>query len=239
LVLFLLQTFIPSLPRYIYGEDPASQNDYFGIVIHEMPSSTRANPKPVPLLRDVYALNHTSFDKIIDFHTRVLFPKSPPSLMVFDYTKERAFTDLMENMFGKSRVTKINFSASTSGTKKMLKDDGLSILKQGYRFPNPASIKNPAKAELVRELITPLKHEEMLLTPSGRESFDHPTGRHNDLGIAWELSIHGCIQMGLKVDLPGNHVGSQILEEHQLMQTLPVGDITTINSAFTHYSQLQ
>jgi len=26
------------LPRYIYGKDPASQNDFFGIVIHEMPS---------------------------------------------------------------------------------------------------------------------------------------------------------------------------------------------------------
>jgi hypothetical protein len=136
--------------------------------------------------------------------------------MVFDYTKERAFTDLMESRFGKSRVAKINFSAGTSGTKKMLKDDGLSILKQGYRFPNPANILDPAKAELVRELITQLKHEEMLLTPSGRESFDHPTGRHNDLGIAWELSIHGCIQLGLKVDLPGNYVGSQMIETPEI-----------------------
>jgi len=43
--------------------------------------------------------------------------------MVFDYTNERTFTDLMENRFGKSRVAKTNFSAGTSGTKKMLKDD--------------------------------------------------------------------------------------------------------------------
>jgi len=204
------------LPRYIYGEDPASQNDYFGIVIHEMLFPTRANPKPVPLLRDVYALNHTSFDKIIDFHTRVLFPKFPPSLMVFDYTNERTFNDLMENRFGKSRVAKINFSAGTSGTKKMLKDDGLSILKQGYKFPNPANILDPAKSELVRELITQLKHEEMLLTPSGREFFDHPTGRHNDMGIAWELSIHGCIQLGLRIDMPENHVGSQLIETPEI-----------------------
>jgi len=69
--------------------------------------------------------------------------------MVFDYTNERTFTDLMESRFGKSRIAKINFSAGTSGTKKMLKDDGLSILKQGYRFPNPANIKDPAKSELV------------------------------------------------------------------------------------------
>jgi len=156
------------LKRYIYREDPASQTDFFGIIIHEQPSPTRENPKPLPILRDVYKLNHTSFDKIIEFHTKILFRKFPPSLMVFDYTNERTFTDLMEARFGKSRVAKINFSAGISGTKKMLKDDGLSILKQGYQFPNPANIKDPAKAELVRELIEQLKHEEMLLTPSGR-----------------------------------------------------------------------
>jgi len=145
------------LKRYIYGEDPASQNDFFGIVIHELPSPTKEIPKPVPFLRDVYALNHTSFDKIIEFHTRVLFPKFPPSLMVFNHTNERTFTDLMEKRFGKSRVAKINFSAGTSGTKKMLKDDGLSILKHGYQFPNPANILDPVKSELVRELIEQLQ----------------------------------------------------------------------------------
>jgi len=111
------------LPRYIYGEDPDSQNDFFGIVIHEMPSPIKEIPKPVPLLRDVYALNHTSFDKIIEFHTRVLFPKFPPSLMAFDYTNERTFTDIMEDRFGKSRVEKINFSVGTLDTKKMLNQD--------------------------------------------------------------------------------------------------------------------
>jgi len=65
------------LHRYIYGEDPASQNDFFGIVIHEMPSPTREIPKPVPKLRDLYKLNHTSYDKIIYFHTRELFRKFP------------------------------------------------------------------------------------------------------------------------------------------------------------------
>jgi len=87
------------MTRYIYGEDPASQNDFFGIVIHEMPSPTQETPKPVPILRDLYQLNHTSFDKIIEFHTSVLFPKCPPSLMVFDYTNERTFTDLMEDRY--------------------------------------------------------------------------------------------------------------------------------------------
>jgi len=108
------------LPRYICGEDPASQDDFCGIVIHEIPSPTREIPKPVPKLRDLYKLNHTSFDKIIEFHTKELFQKFPPSLIVIDYTNERTFTDIMEARFGKSRIEKINFSSGISGIKKML-----------------------------------------------------------------------------------------------------------------------
>ncbi len=77
IVLFSFHNFLQSLLRYIYGLDPASQNDFFGIIIHEMPSPTRTNPKPIPLLRDVYALNHASFDKIIVSHASTI-PKISP-----------------------------------------------------------------------------------------------------------------------------------------------------------------
>jgi len=188
------------MPRYIYGEDPASQNDYHGIVIHELPTPQIDDQTPLPLLKDIYALNNTSFDKILDFHTDVLFKKYPPFYMVFDYTNERTFTDMMIRDFGQDRVEKVSFSAGISGTKLQLKQDGLSILKQGYQFPNPAKIRDPKKSELVRELVEELKHEEMLLTKSGRESFDHPTGRHNDKAIAWELSIRGCLKFMLNAN---------------------------------------
>jgi hypothetical protein len=56
----------------------------------------------------------------------------------------------------------------------------------------------------------------MNLTKSGRESFDHPIGRHNDMGLCWKISIHGCISLGLKVDMSGNHVGSQVIEESEI-----------------------
>jgi len=95
------------LHRYIYGEDPASQNDFHGIVIHELPIRTEENPKPISLLKDIYALNNTSFDKILDFHTDVLFKKYPPFYMVFDYTNERTFTDMMIRDFGKELVHEI------------------------------------------------------------------------------------------------------------------------------------
>jgi len=120
------------MARYIYGEDPASQNDFFGIVIHELPEPDLDNQSPIPKLKDIYKLNNTSFDKILEFHTDVLFQKFPPYYMVFDYTNERTFTDMMIRDYGEDRVEKINFSSGISGTKKMLKDDGLSILKQSH-----------------------------------------------------------------------------------------------------------
>ena len=43
------------------GEDPASQNDFFGIVIHEMPSPTQENPKPLPLLRESFMNTFNDF----------------------------------------------------------------------------------------------------------------------------------------------------------------------------------
>ena len=68
---------------------------------------TREIPKPSLILRDLYKLNHTSFNKIIEFHTKILFRKFPPSLMVFDYTNERTFTDMIIRDFGEDRVSKI------------------------------------------------------------------------------------------------------------------------------------
>ena len=56
------------LTRYIYGKDPASQNDFFVIVIHGLQASTREIPKPLPRLRDIYKLNNTSFGKTIVSH---------------------------------------------------------------------------------------------------------------------------------------------------------------------------
>ena len=58
--------------------------------------------------------------------------------MVFEYINERTFTDSMKNRFGKSRVAKINFSAGTSGTKKLLKemDYLVSVKKRDILFEN-------------------------------------------------------------------------------------------------------
>jgi len=50
------------LHRYIYGEDPASQNDFHGITIHELPEITMDDETSMPLPRDIYLIRNTSFD---------------------------------------------------------------------------------------------------------------------------------------------------------------------------------
>ena len=172
--------------RYIYGLDPASQNDFFGLVIHSLSND-------LPKLKDLKKLRHLSFDKMLMI-LEELFAKYPPYLIVSDYTNEKTFTDILIRRFGKKRVQVINFGTKS---KKMLKDDGLAILKQCYKMPNPSRVKDSQKAQWIRDLIDELKHEEMILTRSGKETFDHPTGRHNDLATAWELSIHGCLKFML------------------------------------------
>ncbi len=184
--------------RYMYGIDLASGSggDYTGIVIHSLDNITKEEPRPLPRLTNLYQ-EKMDFTHQLDFLNEHLFPKYPPYHMVFDYTNEKSFTDMMIRDYGADMVEGIIFGAGLSGTKKMLKDDGAFILMEGYQFPNVTQMKNPAKAELVKTLIEELRHEEMKLTPTGRESFDHPRGKNNDMAHAWEMSIHACIRFML------------------------------------------
>lgn len=178
---------------YVYGLDNASKFDYFGIIVHELP--TDYTKDTTPDLVTLRKLSRIPYDEMFEILTDELFPKYPPIQIVADYSNEKTFTDFLERDFGKNRVTKIPF---TLPTKQMLKDDGLTMLEMGYSFPNPALIEDPQIAQWVKELIQQLKREQIIITKSGRITFDHPQGEHNDLAIAWELSIHGCLQYILK-----------------------------------------
>ncbi len=186
----------PDNPKlYVYGLDLASGSgsDFTGITIHSFVAPTKETPKPLPLLENIFKEKLT-FDQQLDLFMDRLFPRYPPYYMVSDYTNEKSFTDMLVRDFGKDRVEGIVFGAGLSGTKKMLKDDGKFILREGYEFPNVTGMRNKTKAALVAELIDQLQHEEMILTPSKKESFDHPSGKNNDLAHSWELSIHGCLR---------------------------------------------
>lgn len=179
--------------RYIYGLDMASQDDFQSFVIHGIPE-IEDKIQPLPELKFLWGTQHTSYDKSLAFLQQKLFRKFPPWYIVTDYTNEKTFTDLLIAAYGKQIVEAINLGAGTSGTKKMLKDDGKSIFKQGYRLPNPSEVSDPALREFLIQLMGELQREQMMLTPGGRLTFDHPRNKHNDLAIGWELSIHGCMK---------------------------------------------
>jgi len=186
---------LPEVQKYVYGLDPASKNDYFGIVCHSVGEFKPPPTKYLPELRTLRAFTHIPFDQALEILQHELFPKYPPYLMVIDYTNEKTFTDMLTKSYGEQRVMPIKF---TNPNKKMLKDDGLSILKQGYQFPNPNLVKDPQLRKWIVELVRQLQSESLIYSKSGQETFDHPQGQHNDISTAWELSIHGCMKLILK-----------------------------------------
>ncbi|AFU58299.1 hypothetical protein Ngar_c13610 [Candidatus Nitrososphaera gargensis Ga9.2] len=180
------------MARYIYGLDPASKNDWFGIVVHELMMAAHERP---PRLRAINQMTHTSFDKIYGYLVEDMFKRYPPYYIVIDYSNEKTFSDLLVRLYGKEKVERIAFS---NANKLMLKEDGLAIMKQEYKFPNPAKVADPAVAQLILLLVQQLKSEQILQTATGKTTFDHPRGQHNDLAIAWELSIHGCLKFMIR-----------------------------------------
>jgi len=176
------------MPKYIYGMDPASKMDYFGIVVHELPDMSR---NQLPQLVTTRNYTHIAYTDMLDFLKEDLFRKFPPYYMVVDYSTEKTFWQIIEKQYGKERIELLTFGLQT---KQMLKDDGLAILKQGYKFPNPELQKDPMQKENLKKLLQQLRQEQMLVRPSGAVSYDHPQGEHNDLVIAWECSIHGCLK---------------------------------------------
>lgn len=196
------------MPRFIYGLDPASQDDFFGIVVHRLDDIDPREPNKhkLPHLQTLrrLKLRYISLkegeNSALGILQKDLFPRYPPSYLVIDYTMERTFAQLVERIYGKAMVETILFSVPN---KNMLKHDGMAIFESGYRLPDPQGVKHPQLKEWLQRLETELKHEEMIITKTGKITFDHPRGEKNDLAIAWELSIHGCLRfLGMGVSTP-------------------------------------
>ena len=183
--------------RYMYGIDLASKKNYTGIVVHDLPVSTEQNDyNPIPKMVGIYKLPHRPYNEYLNFLADNLYTKMPPYHQSVDYTNEKTFTDMLVRDFGVDQVEGIIFNTTS---KKMLKDDGLSMLKQGYTFPNLDRL-DPLTKKLVIETVEQLQHEKLTLSPSGQETFPKPPGRDNDLAVAWELSIHSCIKFTLNMN---------------------------------------
>jgi hypothetical protein len=199
--------------RNIYGIDMASKHDYFAVTLNQIPPYNPSMPY-VPRLKTVRQYTKQSYTDSFEMLRDEMFSRWPPYYIVADYTNEKTFTDFLIKKFGKNRVEPINFSITS---KRMLKDDGLSIMRQGYKFPNPAQIKNVTLAAWVKELIAQLLREQVIITAANNVTFDHPQGEHNDLATSWELSIHGCLRWAI---MPmGNPI---IKRSHGKVKTNPV-----------------
>lgn len=199
--------------RNIYGIDLASKDDFFAVVLNQLPPYDskiyKDDPSSyLPRLRTLRQYHRTDYPKMERMLKEELFKRFPPFYIVIDYTSEKTFTDNLVEKYKEERVEKINFNTAS---KKMLKEDGLNMMSQGYEFPNPEQLPNGNSMEQVKEwfriLDTQLRHEQVLSTKSNKISFDHPEGEHNDLAIAWELSAHGCLRYMMK-PVSGHHIST-------------------------------
>ena len=192
--------------RNIYGIDYASKNDYFAVVLHQLPEYVAGQPY-LPKLKTLRKYPHTSYAEMLKILEQDLFRRYPPFYIVPDYTSEKTFTDILIESYGKDTIEPVVFGNSS---KKMLKEDGLSMMSMGYEFPNPAQIHTqyPILADWIRGMIDELLREQIITTKANNMTFDHPQGEHNDLAIAWELSIHGCLRWSLRPVGTGTVVSS-------------------------------
>lgn len=180
--------------RNVYGLDYASKVDYFGVVLNQLPPYQPDVPF-VPRLKTLRNYSKLDYSDMLEILEKDLFRRFPPTYIVADYTGEKTFTDMLTKDYGEDRIEPIVFSIPN---KLMLKQDGRSIMRQGYKWPNPAQIKQPTIREWVTTTINQLKREQIIATGANNITFGHPPGEHNDLAIAWELSIHGCLRIGLR-----------------------------------------
>jgi len=169
------------------GLDPASKMDFFGIVVHALPTGRF----PMPQLVTMQAVTHTSYLAMMEALKRDMFRRFPPYYIVVDYNTEKTFSQILQRDYGDERLELVTFG---NQAKQMLKDDGLAILKQGYTFPDAYKQTNMKQRKYLIDLVKQIKQEQMLVTRTGKITFDHPQGEHNDLATAWELSIHGCLK---------------------------------------------
>ncbi len=199
--------------RNIYGIDLASKDDYFAVALMQLPTYNPEIHKEdlsayLPRLRTLRRYHRTTYPKMDRMLRNELFRRFPPFYIVADYTAEKTFTDQLIETYTDEIIETVNFSLDS---KKMLKEDGLNMMTQGFEFPNPEQLPdgpNMVQAkEWLRVLDNELRHEQIITTRSNKISFDHPEGGHNDLALAWELASHGCLRFMLN-PISGTHIAT-------------------------------
>jgi hypothetical protein len=188
---------------FFHGIDPATQNDYYTDIVHvltEKPWHRDPNHKRViwlPSMVGIMRVHHLPPDKIIDMQIE-MFNRFPPMIAQIDSSREEFLSNAMVRRYGENTVFPVKFlNSGNSNTKFQLKQIGYSFLDAGYEWPNTISMEEAGQvksAKLFKILKSEMMHEQVQFTSSGRVSFDHPVGKHNDLVHGWELSLKGVMQ---------------------------------------------
>lgn len=188
----------PTKYLWFYGDDPARDKDYHGIVINALPA--RKTDKWLPKLRDLYRFQNKNYLETLEFLANNLFKKMPPTIYTVDASNNPAYAELLERKIGTNRLHPLKFGNSgTTNTKYDLKVISKQYMKLGYEYPDPDYLLRnrmitAEKADLLRILKDEALREMAVLTESDRISFEHPLGKHNDMIHAQEMSLKGVME---------------------------------------------
>jgi len=141
-------------------------------------------------------LKHYSPDELIDYQIE-MFNKFPPTYVKIDSTREEFLANALVRKFGESTIIPVKFmNSGSSNTKFQLKQVGYNYLNSGYQWPNVTELEKtlPRFAKIIKILQKEMKHEQVEYTDSGRITFKHPVGKHNDLVHGWELSLDAVME---------------------------------------------
>ncbi len=183
---------------FFHGIDPATKGDYYTDIVHVLTQKPqRLNEedltqyKWLPFLCGIMRLKNRDPNEIIDLQIK-MFNKFPPMRAKIDASREDFLTNALVRKYGETTILPVKFlNTGASNTKFHLKQIGYSYLNAGYQWPNEFEIEktSPKFAKLLRILKKEMMHEQVETTDSGRVTFKHPIGKHNDMVHGWELSL--------------------------------------------------
>lgn len=190
------------LAGFFHGIDPASKGDYYVDVVHLLThkptSNTEVQAKDFkwnPFLVDIIRLKKRDPNEIMDIQIRQ-FNKFPPMFATIDSSREDFLASALQRKYGETRIIPMKFqNVGSSNTKFQLKQLGFAYIDAGYEWPDYALVEKryPRFAKLLRLLKKEMMHEQQKSTETGRVTFSHPIGKHNDLVHAWEMSLNSVM----------------------------------------------
>jgi len=183
---------------FFHGIDPATQGDYYTDIVHvliEKPKLNVYHPDErklwVPHLCGMMRLKKLDPNEMIDMQVK-MFNKFPAMMTKIDATREEFYSNALIRKYGETKIIQVKFGNSgASNTKFQLKQVGYSYINAGYQWPDWTQIEKtqPKFAKLGRILKSEMMMEQFKTTATGRVTFEHPVGKHNDMVHGWELSL--------------------------------------------------